>query len=173
MNPLVSAEEFAGYLQRDLDRYTADLALAGASGVVRLYCGWRIDRATETFVLDGDASRILTLPTLKLNAVNSVTVEGDELDPDDYQWSESGMLYRAGGWPAGFRNIEVDADHGYSPTPDEVRVVVCAIASRHYNNPDGLRSKTVGAISRTFVLETMRGDLSKLEVELIGGHRLP
>lgn len=170
---LVVDEDFAAYLQRDLDRATAELALAGASGVVRAFCRWSISAEDTTFTVDGTGSRILRLPTLCLTAVESVTVDGTALDPLDYRWSANGLIERGAGWPRRFRAVDVACSHGYDVTPDEIRIVVLSLAARYYGNPDGLRSKTVGDISRTFLLESMRGDMTQLETALIDGYRLP
>jgi hypothetical protein len=174
MQLLVAAEEFAGYLQRDLDRYTAETALAAASGLVRHYCRWPISAESTTFVQDGNGAQLLSLPTLRLNAVTAVRVGGVLLDPGQYEWSRGGQLYRNGAyWPARFRSVEADVEHGYAEVPDEVRAVVLALTTRYYVNPDGLRSKSVGAVSRTFGDAAAAGDLTRLEMSLIAGYRLP
>jgi hypothetical protein len=180
VDPLATAETFAGYLQRDLDRYTAELALAGASGVVRSYCGWGISQTVEEWTRDGDGSRVLTLPTLRLTAVQAVTLDAtgysdwsDLVAPDDYQWSTDGMLVRRAGWPVGFRNINVRVEHGHQDIPDDVQLVTCSLASRYYVNPEGLRSKQIGGIGRTYLMEAAGRDLTELHTRLLDRYRLP
>jgi hypothetical protein len=180
MDALVSVEDFAAYLQRDLDRCTADLALAGASGLVRQYLRWDLSRTTETFVVDTHGSRTVALPTLRLNGVDEVSVVrrppgttlpvSTLLAPAEYTWSASGLLWLDTPTPNGFRAVSVVADHGYDPIPDEVRLVVCAIAARAYSNPDGLRSQTVGGVGRGYAAAA---EMTALEVGLIAGFRLP
>lgn len=167
MDPLVTPEEFAGYMQRDLDRYTAELVLAGASGLVREFCGgWAIGQVDETFTVDGNGSVVLPLPTLRLNAVTEVRVDGTALIPDtDYVWSANGVLYRFGAWPNGLRNIAADVNHGYDPVPPQVRIVVCAVAAKLYANPEGLSGRSSGDGSRSFIA------LSDVEMQLISGYR--
>lgn len=168
MESLVTADEFAGYLQRDLDRYSAELALAGASGLVRIYCGWPISRiAADVLTVDSHGGTALMLPTLRLNAVTAVGLaDGTTMDASAYTWGTNGVLYKADGWPIGPRAATATVDHGYDPVPDEVRIVVCAVAARLYSNPEGLASKSSGDGGKTF------GQLSDLEVRLIAGHRL-
>lgn len=174
MDALVTPEEFAGYVQSDLDRYTAELALSAASGLVRSYCRWRISEETATLVADGTGTDLLSLPTLRLTDVTAVRIDGELLDASAWSFSRNGQVrYVDGIWPRRFRAIEVDCTHGYAVTPDEIRAVVFALGARYYVNPQGLRSKTVGAVSRTFVLESMRGDLTEIETVLIAGYRLP
>lgn len=172
---LVTVEELAAYLQRDVNQATAELALAGASAIVREYCRWGIARnSAATLVLDASGSRVLNLPTLKLNAVRSVTVDGTELDPSEYTWSAGGQLYREAGWPRGFRTVTAVVDHGHDPIPDDVRIVVCAIAARYLSNPENLRSKSIGGISRSYVVDTPTGaDFTQIEAGILHGHRLP
>jgi hypothetical protein len=172
VDALVYDDDFAAYLQRDLDRATAELALQAASGVVREFCGWSISEETTTFVADGSGTTLLRLPTMKLTDVAEIRVDDAVIDPDEYRWNTGGLIQRTLGWPRLFRCVQVDATHGYPVIPDAVRAVVLSLAARYYTNPDGLRSKTVGQISRTYVIETMRGDLAQLEMALIGGYRL-
>jgi hypothetical protein len=182
VDPLVSVEEFNTYLQRTVDPDVGAMAVANASGIVRDFCRWNISAEQTTFVCDGSGTTILNLPTLHLFGVDEVRVDGVVLTPPnddntvgDYQWSANGQLVRTDGnvWPARFRCAQADVGHGYDTTPDAVRAVVLVLAARVATNPEGLRSKTVGAVSRSFVFETMRGDLSELQIAQISAYRLP
>lgn len=173
MDPLVSEAELATYLGRSVGEEAATLAVATASGIVRDYCRWCISSEETTFVVDGSGTSLLGLPTLRLVEVAEVRIDGVVIDPSEYSWSERGQLSRVAGWPARFRCVEADVTHGWSPTPDSVRAVVLALASSRSVNPEGLRSKTVGAVSKSYVVEAMRGDLSDLQMSLISGYRLP
>jgi hypothetical protein len=171
LNPLVAVEELAGYLQRDLDRFSADMAVQGASGIVRGHCGWDIARTVETLTVDASGGASVNLPTLRLNDVTEVRVDGAVLDVADYGWSANGILVvtsAAGCWPRGLRRIAADVDHGYEPVPDEVRIVCCAIAARLYSNPENLLQRSTGNSSQMF------RDLgfSELEARLIARYRL-
>ncbi len=174
MEPLASVEELRTHLQSDIGEEIAALALAGASGFVRDYCRWHVApvEADVTFTLDGNGRAVLTLPTLRLGAVDEVRVGGVVVT--DYTASRRGQLYRSAGWYAGWNGIEVDvAEHGYDSTPEGVRAVVLTLASRAVVNPEGLRSRTVGAVSKSFVYETMRGDLTELQAAQLAAYRLP
>ena len=56
--------------------------LARGLGAARRFCGWHVTPVqTDTDrVLDGPGSRLLRLPTLRLNALTAVTEDGTELD---------------------------------------------------------------------------------------------
>lgn len=166
MTPFVTVDEFAGYLQRDVDTYTATVALTGVSGLVREFCGWPITRSETVHRVSGTGASIVSLPTLRLNSLIRVEVDGAELAPDAYTFSTEGQLYRPAGWPAGFANLTVEMDHGYDVTPDAVRLVVCALSARVYSNPEGLAGKSSGDGSRSYM------QLSDLEMRLISGHKL-
>lgn len=166
MDPLVTPEELASYLQHDLDRATAELAIAGASGAVRGHCRWDLALAEQTFVVDGTGSRLLLLPTLHLVSVEEVRVDGQALEADEYTWSENGALERAARWPRKLRGIEVDCNHGHDPIPDLPRMVTLELAARQYDNPQRLSSKTVGGVSQGW-------ELSELEMARLDPYVLP
>jgi hypothetical protein len=177
MEPLITVDNLSGYLQRPIDRYSAGICVAGASGIVRTYCHWNISRTVETLTVDGNSSTLVTLPTLRLNDVTEVRVDGDVLDPGTYSWGVNGVLMATTGyrWMAGLRRIEADVDHGYEPVPDEIAIVACAIAARLYSNPEGLAQKSSGDDSRGFAspfLAVGAGQFTGLEMRLISAYCL-
>jgi len=167
MEPLITPDELAGYLQRDIDRYSAELAIQGVSGMIRNICGWGLTRTTETLTVDCNGGVVLKLPTMRINDVLSVTADGIRLGAVDYAWSVSGLLVARTCWPAVMCRIAAEVDHGYDPIPDEIRIVACAAAARLYGNPEGLKFKAASGGSRSF------GDaLSSLETRLISAYQL-
>lgn len=168
MAALATPLELASHLQRDLDLATANLALAGASGAIRAHCGWGILRESTTFVVDGDGSTILTLPTLHLVSVDAIRIGGLAVDPAGVQpvAHPRGQLIWANTWPA-LAHIEVDAVHGYLDVPDVVKLVTLTMAARIYNNPDNVKSASVGTVSRTYDPK-----LTALDVRLLDPYRL-
>lgn len=172
---LVEPDALASYLQRDLDRASAEQALDLASDTIRDYCRWNLSRETVTWTLDGTGTSILTLPTLHLVDVTFVTIDGELIergtgaDTATYTWSAGGILCRTAGWPRRNRCIEVDAVHGHDPIPGAIRAAVLTLAARMMTDPEGLLSKTVGAVSRTF---EPRDVLTTLELARVDRHRL-
>jgi len=182
VDPLVTAEELADYCRRPLDVAGDGLAVALASGLARLYCGWSISSEQATFVLDGNGTRILSLPTLLLLGVDEVIVNGvvivaaaddAEAGYDEYTWSANGQLTRWCGWPYRMRGITVKCAHGYDDTPDAVRAVVFALGADIAGNPEGLISKTVGQVSRTYATKAITQRLTGLQLAQLDGYRLP
>jgi hypothetical protein len=47
------------------------------------------------------------------------------------------------------RTVEVTYTHGYETVPADVKAVGLAVAARNYQNPNGVRSETIGAYSYT------------------------
>lgn len=166
MDPLVTSEDLAAYLQRDLDRSSAELAVAGASGAVRGYCRWDLAHTEETFVVDGSGGRLLTLPTLRLVSVEEIRVDGAPLDAGTYTWSAGGQLHRDAGWPRRFRAVEVDCHHGYAPIPDEVCFVALDCAAHVYANPEHISTSAVGAVSLSY-------DFRPVDMARLDPYRLP
>lgn len=147
MAPFATAQELATYLGEGVSQAQGELALDIASEVVRSYCGWRIDRATETFTLDGVTGIALHLPTLCLNEVLAVTIEGAPVI--DWSWNVAGVLWRPT-WRAAVRGVEVQADHGYDTIPGAVRLATLQAAARAVVNPSGMRAVQAGATTETF-----------------------
>lgn len=103
-----------GRLSADDDE-TSRLLLA-ALQTARRYCGWRVTpTAVETITVDGPGSRLLSLPTLHIEGLQSITEEGVELDLDKVSWSKVGLLRKKHGchWSREYGAIEVEMNHGY------------------------------------------------------------
>lgn len=185
MDPLATLAELNQAAQRVVDPTAGMLALASASGLVRDYVGWSISEETVTFVVDGSTTTLLGLPTLRLTAVSEVRVKDGSVGGlvltesdtgwtggDTYTWSQRGHLYRACGWPCGFRTVEADVTHGYAVIPDAVRAVVLGLAGADVFSPAGsvLQSKTVGGVSHTY--RESPGELTSLQTFQLSGYRL-
>lgn len=179
MEPLATVAQLGKSLQRTVDPDAGLLALQLASGLVRNDLGWALSEETTTFVVDGSATQLLSLPTLHLTAVHEVRVLGTVIEPTapdggygyGYDFSERGQLFRAAGWPTEFRSVAVDVTHGYAVIPDAALAVVLAIAGRGVFNPGGsLASKTVGSVTHTY--RDVPGDLSELQRFQLSAYRL-
>lgn len=176
MEPLATLAELEAHLQHPVDPASGQLALENASGAVRAYCGWRIDRAAETFFCDGTGTSLLSLPTLYLHTVAQVLLDGVVLDEaaGDYGWSHHGQLWRVAGWPALPRIAQADVVHGFDPAPDACRAVTLNLASRQTVNPLGLRSATVGTVTRAYSTEAHASQgMTALDAALLAPFRLP
>lgn len=148
--PFASPTDLADYLQQEVGRPQASLALETTSNAIRDFCGWSITRETVTATVDGGYRQSIWLPTLLLTAVQSVTEDGTTLVGDrDYTWTSTGRLIRNGRWSSNARSVTVTYVHGYSVPPGAVKQACLAAASRSVSNPQSLRSKTTGPFSWT------------------------
>jgi hypothetical protein len=172
--------EFAGFLQQDLDTYSATQALDVASQAIRDHCGWSITQETGVVeTLDGNCARSVWLKTKLLTAVASVTELGQALAvTTGFDWTDTGQLIRIGRrWTYRPRSVVVTYTHGYVTVPDSVKGVCLAAASRRYQNPESRRSYTVGGISESFSVpstgdvgfffDTELADLGKYQLSLV------
>lgn len=125
--------------------------LAQAEALVRGFCGWHIAPSrTETVSVRGRGLATLLLPSMRVTAVSSVTVDGLALTAeDDFTWSAAGVLTHAGRWING-KVVSVAMTHGYSTPPAEVTGVVQAVAQRAVDNPGSLVRTQKGPFSDTY-----------------------
>jgi hypothetical protein len=166
---LADAQELDTHLQLSVPGDVAALALAGASGAVRSYCGWGLLRENATFTVPGSGSVVLSLPTLHLRSVGAVRIDGLTVSPGDLAGivaHPQGQLIWAASWPYN-SVVEVDCDHGYDETPDVVRLVVLTLATRLINNPDNVKSASVGTVTRTY-----DAALTQMDIRLLDPYRL-
>lgn len=106
-------------------------AVKAAAGRVRAECHWHIAPwHTQTWVMPVPADGIVDLDTLMLVSVESVTVDGDPLGPDDYDWSESGRLQlRSGIRGRGMRSLSITATHGHETCPPDLVQLIAQLAA--------------------------------------------
>ncbi len=171
MAPFATAAELSLHLQRPVNEDAALLALEGASGAIRAWCGWSISQEETTFTVEGSGLVPLSLPTLLLTEVAEVVVDGETLAEgtgyEDYQFSRSGQLFRSAGWPARVK-VTVECTHGHDPVPHVIRLLCLGVAARELNNPERLRSAAVGTVNRHYAHE-----MTLLEAQLLSGFMLP
>lgn len=91
---LMSVEDFVvytgGIMSSSTDQISATLDAVSAS--VRNYCGWHIAPSIEC-IWTGDADgRLVQLPAMNVSTVHSITVNGDDLDRDDFAFRRSGLI---------------------------------------------------------------------------------
>ncbi|QBP29672.1 head-to-tail adaptor [Mycobacterium phage Typha] len=114
------------------DGEDAEFFLAAAEAAVRDYCGWHLapSRTVTERVPLGERG-LIVLKTMHLTAVTSVVVNGEELDPEDYDWEACGVITRTRpSWPNSPRpKATVTFTHGYTDCPPNVAMVVLELAS--------------------------------------------
>ena len=135
------------------DTDAAQQAIDIASSIVITYCNHSIEQVSnDVIVLDGNGTNTLLLPAYPVTNVDSIEVDGEALDPDDYKWSSKGWIKRVDGllFPNQPGIIEVTYDHGYASVPDAIKGVVLSLAARINDGSSGIKQETIGSYSVTY-----------------------
>lgn len=153
-----TVEEFASYVQGNVDTATATLLRDLATAALRSATGQYLDEVSETVSLTAPLGAELMLPQRPAQEPTSVKVNGVAVT----DWTFLGdRLYRPSGWQAWDATtgaplrVEVTYTHGYAVVPDELKRIGLQAAARAYRNPKGLRSETIGSESYTYATETV------------------
>lgn len=149
--PFVTPADVANYTNGKISATDPRVssAIAGASAAVRRYCGWHIYPLLEAdeLVLDGPGGRELDLPSMNVQAVQSITQNATLLDESAYAWSQLGQVkLKCGYWCDEYRSITAVIDHGYGDVSDIQRVVL-AMVSRELSSPSGATREQAGQVS--------------------------
>ncbi|QOP64244.1 head-to-tail adaptor [Microbacterium phage Quenya] len=156
----------------------SQLILDGATEAIRRYCGWNIAPAEDvTATLDGGGS-VLYLPSLKVNSVASVLVDGAPVT--DFEWSRrTGNLRRRGGghFPETWGGVVVAFNSGYAAVPADLKEVVLQVSAIALSSPTGATREQAGQVAMSWATTApgVSGGLSLLERDLavVNSYRLP
>lgn len=128
--------ELAGFLQRDVDTYSASQALTLASGEFSAACGVWFAAQTVTWTTEICADTRVFLPFRDVTAVSAVRVNGVTVTG----WTLiNGVLYQ----PVGFGSLgvfppdvlAVDLTYGRTSVPDDAKKAVLQMAGQRYEAP--------------------------------------
>lgn len=146
---LVSLSALADHLGADVSDPRVSSAARRASARFRAAVGTPITAVdSDVSLLDAHGGRSVLLPHAPVRAVHEVVSHGQVVT--DVEWSQDGMLYRATGWPRGYRAVRVTYDHGYVEVPEDIQSAVLAAAVAEFSRFPGVQSMTVGGESITF-----------------------
>lgn len=148
--PLMSASEFAtatgGAMASSTERI--EWALAAVSQVVRDFCGWHVAPATKCAADLTAAGRVVYLPTMGVESIDAVTVDGTEIDPAACEWLESGLL-RVPCASRKWRGVHVEWTAGYDTT-GALAAAVSQLASNALAAAPGVREEHAGQVGITY-----------------------
>jgi hypothetical protein len=192
---LASPDDLAARLGRaltDAEETQAAVLLTDASALVRAYTRQDFTLTTDDVAVlrgQGDTVRLPQRPVVDVSRV--VAVGGNEALPDitltDWAWDGLDLI-RLGagdyvinlpevwwdddGYPGTYR---VTYSHGWEDVPPAVLGVVCGIVSRVLQNPQNLRSETVGPYSVTYSIpatgEALGLNLSRYDKQVLDDYR--
>lgn len=150
--PLITVDEFdemtGGKWQCD-ERVSP--AINAASAAIRAHCHWHISPSMSCrATLDTDGARSLWLPTTMLTSVDSVTVNGDELDEGAYQWSRIGQVMPDKRPCARLHGAVVEYVAGVDSLPADLAEAVKNIVVRAVALSYGVASESAGGVSISY-----------------------
>jgi hypothetical protein len=131
-----TALELAGYLQEDLDTYTANQVLTLASGQFSQAACTRFESTSVTYATTGTVAPSIRLPFRPVTSVAAVRVNGVAVTG----WTlVKNALWRSVGFGSACvippDQVEIDLIHGYAAVPDDVKAVVVETAAASYSVP--------------------------------------
>lgn len=164
-----------GRLNKD-DAQTGKL-LSAALGAARRYCGWHVTpvREDDEVTLDGPASSLLVLPTLKLVELGGIVEDGEPVDLNYVSVSTRGVCRKKYGAPNGhcwtgeYSGVTVTMTHGYDTAPDWESAVLSLVDRMAQGGelttigPFGYQTDAVQAGSMFSDTERMILDMYRLE----------
>jgi hypothetical protein len=128
-----TAVELAGYLQQDVDTYTANLVLSLASGSFSETAGTWFTAQTATFTTLGTLCRSIRLPFRPVTAISAIRING--VTVTGYTLIKN-TVYRPVGFGTPYTlvpdKVEIDLTHGYTSVPDDVKAAVLETAAAGY-----------------------------------------
>lgn len=146
----------------------SQLVLDGATTAIRKYCGWNIAPAEDlTVTLDG-GGQVLYLPSLQVNSIASITVDGTALASTDFEWSKrTGNVRRKDhcDFPEVWGGIVAVFNSGYAEVPQDLKTIVLQVSAMALSSPTGATREQAGqvAISWATTAPGVSGGLSLLE----------
>lgn len=156
------------------------LILAGATTAIRNYCGWNIAPAEDLEVtLDGGAE-VLYLPSLKVNSLASLTIDGSPQDLTNFEWSRrTGNVRRKDhcALPEVWGGIEVAFNSGYDEVPADLKAIVLQVSALALSSPTGATREQAGqvAVSWGTTAPGVSGGLTLLarDLQTLAAYKLP
>lgn len=125
---------------------------AAAEGAIRAYCGWHVAPViAESIVVDGNGQSRLKLPTMRVEDVSRVEVDGVDVT-SSVRWSDMGMLEGVR-FPRRFRAVKVDLSHGFEPEMVADVLGVLASAARRFESDPRIRSQSVAGASVSYAVD--------------------
>lgn len=145
--------ELAGYLQQDVDTYTANLVLSLASGAFSEAANTWFAAQSATFTTLGTLCTAIHLPYRPVTAVSAVRINGAVVT--GYTLIKN-TVYRSVGFGTSYTlvpdKVEIDLTHGYTTVPDDVKAAVLETAAAGYLQSNAtVASERIDDYAVTFV----------------------
>lgn len=151
--------------------------IRAAQSAVRRFCGWHVaPSVSEVLRVDSYGGRVLHLPSKHVTAIESVSVDGEDL-AGQFDWSEAGtVVLRSGSWPDRPGAVQVSLTHGWDvDEAPEVAALILAVGKRARTQPGVIASQSVNGASVAY--QTAGGaplsvPLLEIEKSMLATYRL-
>ncbi|UGL61974.1 head-to-tail adaptor [Microbacterium phage Skylord] len=146
----------------------SQVILDGASQAIRNYARWNIAPAEEvTATLDGGGEELF-LPSLKVNSLTSIEIDGTAADLADFEWSRiTGNVRRRNhcDFPDVWGGIVVVFNSGYAEAPADIKQITLQVSAMALSSPTGATREQAGqvAISWATTAPGVSGGLTLLD----------
>lgn len=121
--------------------------LDSVSAAVRDFCGWHVAPSLDCTYTGRGYGQLLMLPSMSVEAVNSLTVSGNEVT--DYEWTDAGMVKLLGRcFPDRWRSVVCEYTAGVASA--SIAQVAAQIAANSLAAAPGVSSERAGDVSITY-----------------------
>lgn len=147
---IITPAQFALLTQGRMSSTTEQVQamLDAVSAAVRGYARWHVAPALPCVWVGDAPDGICHVPAMGVSTVTSVTVDGRDLGPGEYEWSRSGLVRlrsRAPRWGG----VEVEFTAGFEDV-DDLGGVVAQIAANALAASPGVREEHAGQVGITY-----------------------
>lgn len=147
LEPLVDEQTYRALSGSTATSDQIQAALTAASSLIRSYCGWHVSPVVECEAVMTARSAVLRLPALRVESVESVTEDGQEVTA--YEWRREGLLRKTCGcWIPKWGGITVDYTAGIPDVPELSRV--CVQLTANALAPMGVAQESAGGVSISY-----------------------
>lgn len=137
--------QLAGFLQADLDTYSATQALETATAEFVRRARRRWDSTAGSWSTTATFASSLLIPYRNVTAITAVKVNGVAIAVD--YTLRNGSVYRDAGFGNPYASppdqVTVEFMYGLSVVPDDVKLAVLGCAAELYNNVSGVSAETI------------------------------
>lgn len=141
-----------------VDEALLERLIASASQFIENWLNRKVLIHTEQVLLDGLGQTELFLPEPNITAIQSISMNGQEIQASDYFLVDGEVILERGCFNRGRRNIKVVYEAGFNTVPADIEQAVIDLVALRYKERDriGIQSKTLAGETVSYFI----GDLS-------------
>ena len=126
-------------------------AIDAASAAIRNECGWHVSPPLDCTAHLSPSGKVAKLPANLVTEIKSVTEDGKELAPGDYEARHDGLIRRAcfRNWSRRWDGVKVEYVAGHEITP-ELSSLAINLVEAALTTPTGIASESAGGVSISY-----------------------